>query len=180
MCVNKVKLTVLVPVILIGLATFAVSGCANPTVSQTMGGSPAGTTTTISKISASKVKVTAQAFNWDGGPEADGLRVWVDLLDANGKVVRYTNESLMAKLTISPLPILCEAGTVLYSDSATLKNSQGDAFAVSAKGIKDIPWQLIDQSGLDEPQKFGQLDLLVTLPDGQQIEGLLVEVPIQP
>jgi hypothetical protein len=106
--------------------------------------------------------------------------VWVDLLDANGKHVQYANESLMAKLTIGPMPPLCEAATVLYTDNATLKYSQGDSFAVGAKGIKDIPWELIDQSGLDEQQQLGELELLVTLPDGQQIAGVLKDVPIKP
>jgi hypothetical protein len=161
------------PLILISSAAIFI-GCANLATSQVLNNSPIN--------SAAKVKVVAQELNWDNDPGTDGLRIWVDLLDNRDIPLKYANGNLPIKITIRPSPMedLCESDTILYVDNATLKDWYNDSFASGAAGVKDILWGYIDQDLLGQLQKFGLLDVSVTLPDGKQIIGSLNDVAIKP
>jgi hypothetical protein len=170
---NNMKSKYVLPLILIALAVM-ICGCAHPATSQESTVSPAS--------SAVKVKVIARELNWDNEPGTDGLRVWVDLLDAQDGSLKYGNANLPVALKIRPSPTetMCEADSVLYVDNTTLKDWHTDSFAEGNPGVKDIPWGNIDQRQLGQLQKYGLLDAIVTLPDGKQIVGSLNEIAIKP
>jgi len=109
--------------------------------------------------------------NWDADAEDDGIRVWVELQDANTNEIEYTGMNMPVLVKIYSTESVWypwEKSRLIYSGSGILKNWYNDAFVTGAIGVEDICWGDISNPLSTENQAWGMLYITVTLPNGKQ------------
>ena len=119
---------------------------------------------------ATNAWVVAHSQDWDCDAEDDGIRVWVELLDKNEKMIEYENMTMPVKIEIystESKTFPSKPSRLIYSATARLHNWYEDAFVSGAVGVKDISWEEISPPLPSEQQEYGLIYVTVTLPNGK-------------
>jgi len=119
---------------------------------------------------ANRAWVVAHPHNWDADAEDDGLRVWVEVQDADENAIRYREIDVPVEIKIYSTESKTYPWTparTIYSGSGSLTNWNHDAFVSGANGIKDIPWEGIAATLPSENAEWGILYISLTLPNGK-------------
>ncbi len=120
----------------------------------------------ISAVQSARVVV--HSYNWDADSEDDGVRVWVELNDANEDFVPYINQNMSVQISVYSTESKTypwSPSRLLYSSSATLTSYTKDAYVTGALGIIDINWDDMLDPIDSEQQKYGLIYVYITLPN---------------
>jgi hypothetical protein len=125
--------------------------------------------------------VVAHPQNWNADAEDDGIRVWIELLDKNEKIVEYDNITMPVKLQLyadESKTNPAKPGSLLYSGTSVAQNWKHDAFVTFAVGVKDISWQEMSKPLPAEQQEYGIIYVTITLPNGKDYSARWSEARI--
>lgn len=156
--------------LLIGLL-LALIACASPSTAPQL---PKSTSTSTWIDQANRAWVVAHSYNWDADSEDDGLRVWVELQNANENAIEYSKADMPVDIKIYSTESKTypwKPARIIYSGSGLLTNWDDDAFVTGAKGINDISWEEISHTLPSEQQEYGIILVDITLPDGKNFSA---------
>jgi hypothetical protein len=125
--------------------------------------------------------VVAHSENWNSDDSDDGIRVWVELLDINEKIVEYSQTKLPVKIELystESTTFPWKPSRLIYSGSTVAQGWRNDAFVTGAIGIKDIAWQEISPVTQIEQQKYGIIIVTISCPNGQNYSARYDEAEI--